>query len=172
MTLFFSALTAGLAIGSIYGLVGIGYTVVFSATRIFNLAQGDLVMVAVMTSYYLIELKHVPQVVACILVILFVAAISVAEERVIVRPFLKRGSNVFGWFIATLGFAAIIETVVTIRMGNRPISAIASPSASFSAVSSESASRAAMSGRTTRRSTTTSMSCLYFLSSAGTSAIW
>jgi branched-subunit amino acid ABC-type transport system permease component len=127
MTLFFSALTAGLAVGSIYGLVGIGYTVVFSATRIFNLAQGDLVMVAVMTSYYLIELKHVPQIVACILVILFVAAISVAEERVIVRPFLKRGSNVFGWFIATLGFAAIMETVVTIQFGNRPISKISSP---------------------------------------------
>ena len=40
-TLFFSAVIAGLVIGSIYGLVGIGYTVVFNATRVFNLAQGD-----------------------------------------------------------------------------------------------------------------------------------
>lgn len=127
MTLFLSALTAGLAIGSIYGLVGIGYTVVFNATRIFNLAQGDLVMVAVMTSYYLIELRHAPQIVAFVLVVLFVALISVVEERVIVRPFLKRGPNVFGWFIATLGFATIVETVVVIQFGNRPISGIRSP---------------------------------------------
>ena len=46
-------------------------------------------------------------------------------------------------------------------------SATASPSASLSAVSSESASRVAMSGRTTMRSTTTSMSWVNFLSSAG-----
>ena len=43
--------------------------------------------------------------------------------------------------------------------------------ASSSAVSKLSASRLAMSGRTTSRSTTTSMSCLSFLSSAGASAI-
>ena len=45
------------------------------------------------------------------------------------------------------------------------------PSASSSAVSKESASRAAMSARTTIRSTTTSMSCLNFLSSLGTSSM-
>ena len=50
-------------------------------------------------------------------------------------------------------------------------SAMAMPSAIFSAVSSESARRAAMSGRTTTRSTTMSMSCFSFLSSAGASAI-
>jgi hypothetical protein len=45
------------------------------------------------------------------------------------------------------------------------------PSASSSAVSKLSASRVAASLRTTMRSTTTSMSCLYFLSSLGASAI-
>src|SRR3954449_7461931 len=47
----------------------------------------------------------------------------------------------------------------------------ASPSASFRAVSKLSASRASMPSRTTMRSTTTSMSCLYFLSRAGASSI-
>jgi len=51
-------------------------------------------------------------------------------------------------------------------------SAMAMPSSERpSAVSNESASRVAMSPRTTRRSTTTSMSCLNFLSSLGASAI-
>ncbi len=50
-------------------------------------------------------------------------------------------------------------------------STTARPSASLSACSSESASRVAMSGRTTRRSTTTSMSWVNFLSSAGALAI-
>jgi urea transport system permease protein len=55
--------------------------------------------------------------------------------------------------------------------GRSANSAMAMPSASSSAVSKLSASRVAMSGRTTMRSTTTSMSCLYFLSSFGASAI-
>ena len=50
-------------------------------------------------------------------------------------------------------------------------SATAKPSASLSACSSKSAKRVAISGRTTRRSTTTSMSWVNFLSNAGTSAI-
>jgi hypothetical protein len=55
----------------------------------------------------------------------------------------------------------------TVRSPLSAFSAMARPSASFSAVSSESASRLPRSGFTTMRSTTTSMSCLSFLSSAG-----
>ncbi len=62
-------------------------------------------------------------------------------------------------------------SVSSFDKGLSAYSASAIPSASSSAVSKLSASRVAMSARTTRRSTTTSMSCLYFLSSLGASAI-
>jgi hypothetical protein len=47
----------------------------------------------------------------------------------------------------------------------------ARPSARCSAVSKESARRVSMPSRTMRRSTTTSMSCFFFLSSAGAASI-
>jgi branched-chain amino acid transport system permease protein len=119
---------AGLAIGSIYGLVGVGYTIIFNATRVFNLAQGDLVMVGVMTSYFLIVVLGTPTWAAFPVVVVFVAAVAAIEERVIVRPFLvKAGSASFGWFIATLGFSAAVESVVTASFGNHPIVGIPSP---------------------------------------------
>lgn len=127
MTLFFTAVTVGLGIGAIYGLVGIGYTVIFSATRTFNLAQGDLVMVGVMMSWFMMTLNHVPQILTLLTVVTLVALISWIEERLVVRPFLKRGSSAFGWFIATLGFSVVIETVVNNLFGNHAISAIPSP---------------------------------------------
>lgn len=128
MTLFFDAIVAGMAIGSIYGLVGIGYTVVFNSTRTFNLAQGDLVMIGVMTSWYFLDILHWPEVADIFLVLFFVVFVSVFEERTVIRPFLVKGvGNNFGWFIATLGFSAVIETVVTILFGNHAISAIPSP---------------------------------------------
>jgi branched-chain amino acid transport system permease protein len=128
MDLFFVTLLAGLAIGSIYGLVGVGYTIIFNATRVFNLAQGDLVMVGVMGSYFLLDVVRTPTWVAFPAVVVFVAMIAGLEERFIVRPFLGRaGSASFGWFIATLGFSAAIESIVTASFGDHPIVGIPSP---------------------------------------------
>jgi branched-chain amino acid transport system permease protein len=117
-----------LVIGSIYGLVGIGYTVVFNATRVFNLAQGDLVMVGVMTSYYVLDVLKLPQAADVVLVLAFVAVIAMFEERTVVRFFLKKtGAASFGWFIATLGFSAAVEAIVLVAFGNHPIVKIGSP---------------------------------------------
>jgi branched-chain amino acid transport system permease protein len=128
VTLFSTALFAGLAIGSIYGLVGVGYTIIFNATRVFNLAQGDLVMVGVMGSYFLMVVLGAPTWAAFPAIVVFVAAIAALEERFIVRPFLtKAGSSSFGWFISTLGFSAALESIVAASFGNHAIVAIPSP---------------------------------------------
>jgi branched-chain amino acid transport system permease protein len=128
MTLFWTAVVAGLAIGSIYGLVGIGYTVIFNATRVFNLAQGDFVMLGVMGSYLAFVVWKLPWVVGLVCVMAGVAAISAFEEKFVIRPFLKKsGAASFGWFIATLGFSAVIEAAVAVLFGHRAIVAIPTP---------------------------------------------
>ena len=43
MSLFLSSLLSGVSTGCLYAFVAVGYTVVFKATGVFNLAQGDLV---------------------------------------------------------------------------------------------------------------------------------
>jgi branched-chain amino acid transport system permease protein len=126
--LLLTTVVAGFAIGSIYGLVGIGYTVSFNATRVFNLAQGDLVLVGIMSSYYGLDVLKLPQVADFFLVVIFVAMVAAIEERTVVRPFLKKtGAASFGWFIATLGFSAVIETVVNVLFGRHNIVSIPSP---------------------------------------------
>jgi branched-chain amino acid transport system permease protein len=128
VNLFLTTVVAGLAIGSIYGLVGVGYTVSFNASRVFNLAQGDLVMVGIMTSYYALDVLKLPQIADLFLVVAFVGLIAAVEERVVVRPFLKKtGAASFGWFIATLGFSSVIETVVNVAFGHHNIVSIPSP---------------------------------------------
>lgn len=122
-----NAIIAGLAVGSIYGLIAVGYTVVYNGTRVFNLAQGALVMVAIMLSYWAIVRQGWPQWAALLFVLGCVTAISVAEERVIIRPFLNRRGDSFGWFIATLAFGSIIEAVVIRQYGDHPPLPIPSP---------------------------------------------
>lgn len=122
-----NAIITGLAVGALYGLIAIGFTVVYNGTRIFNLAQGDLVMVAIMLSYLLLNKEHWSQWAAFPAVLVGVSALSLVEERVIVRPFLGRKDHNIGWFIATLAYALIIETVVVHLYGHNPPLPVPSP---------------------------------------------
>jgi branched-chain amino acid transport system permease protein len=125
VTLFLTAVIAGLGIGSIYGMLALGYTVIVRSTGIFNVAQGDLMMAGVLIAYFALDDWHLPQLVALLLIVVAVVAISLVEERIAVRPFITRsGGGGLGWFISTLGFAFILETAATVLYGNRPIQAI------------------------------------------------
>jgi branched-chain amino acid transport system permease protein len=121
MTLFLTALFAGLAVGSVYGLIALSYTVVFNSTAIFNVAQGDLMMAGVLVSYFCLDRWHLPQIVTLFVIVAVVVAISLVEERVAVRPFVARPVVGLGWFIATLAFSLIIETVASIIYGQNPV---------------------------------------------------
>ncbi len=128
VSVFVTAVLSGLAIGSIYGLVAIGFTVIYNATRVFNLAQGDLLLVGIMMSFLMLYVVHVSEVVDFVVVVAAAALVAGVEEKFVVRPFLKKsGAAVFGWFIATLGFSAVVEAIVNILFGHHPIVAIPSP---------------------------------------------
>ena len=127
MELFVNAVVTGIAVGAVYGLIAIGYTVVFNTTRVFNLAQGDLVMVGVLLSYWALDVRGWPQVLAVVLVLVAVPIVSLVEERVAVRPFLGRDRDNIGWFISTLAFGLIVETVVTRLYGDNPPRPVRSP---------------------------------------------
>jgi branched-chain amino acid transport system permease protein len=122
MTLFFTALIAGLGVGSVYALVAISYSLIYNSTGIFNIAQGDLMMVGVILSYWSLSVEHLPQIVTLLLVVAALIVISLFEERIAVRPFLTSSrTGSMGWFISTLAFALIIETVVANIYGNNPV---------------------------------------------------
>jgi len=127
MTLFLTALFAGLAVGSVYGLIALSYTVVFNSTAIFNIAQGDLMMAGVLVSYFCLDRWHLAQVLTLVIIVAVVVSLSLIEERVAVRPFVARPVVGLGWFIATLAFSLIIETVASIIYGQNPVVPIPGP---------------------------------------------
>jgi branched-subunit amino acid ABC-type transport system permease component len=127
MTDLLNAGFTGIAVGSVYGLVALAYSVVFVATRVFNLAQGALVMVGVLLSYFALKVQGWPQAAAFALVVVGVVGVSLFEERLIVRPFLRRSPHNIGWFIATLAFSLVLETIATILYGDNPPNPVPSP---------------------------------------------
>ena len=109
MVLFLSALVAGIGIGAVYGLIALSYTVVFSSTAIFNVAQGDLMMAGVLTAYYCLDEWHLNMGVTLLAILAVVLGLSLIEERIAVRPFISRPGHGIGWFISTLAFSLGLE---------------------------------------------------------------
>lgn len=129
MSQYLNAIIVGLAIGSVYGLIGLGYTVVYNATRIVNLAHGQQVMVATLLSYALLAVLHWPEWLAAVTVIASGVVLALIAERIIIRPFVGKASShdeTLGWMVATLAFGLVLTTGAAIIWGNREALAVPS----------------------------------------------
>ncbi|TET93152.1 branched-chain amino acid ABC transporter permease [Candidatus Aerophobetes bacterium] len=79
-------LFTGITIGAIYGMVALGFNIIYSATGIINLAQGEFVMLGGMMMVYLTAIIKLPMVVSFFLSILIVTMIGAAFERAAIHP--------------------------------------------------------------------------------------
>ena len=79
--MWFDTLVTGLTAGSLYGLIAVGFNILYRPTRVFNFAQGDLVMLGSMGGAILLTQMKLPWWVALVVAIMAVAALAVLEER-------------------------------------------------------------------------------------------
>ncbi len=109
----------GLSVGCIYGLIGIGFCVIYNASGIVNFAQGAFVMLGGMITYVLVSL-NVPLILAAAITIICVALVGVIIERIVVRPLWDRKATMFVMILATLAAQIVIERATLIVVGDQP----------------------------------------------------
>jgi len=112
---FLQYLISGLTIGSIYALVGLGFTIIYAVTRIINFAQGEFVMLGGMLSFYLISAAGIPLGPALILSVLIAAAIGAIMYLLAIRT--ARKASVVSLIIITIGAAVFIRGIVGVGWG-------------------------------------------------------
>jgi branched-chain amino acid transport system permease protein len=113
-------LVSGLGIGCVYGLIGIGFCVIYNASGIVNFAQGAFVMLGGMITQVLLQRYGVNLFVAALIAMLAVAAIGVLVERVVVRPLWDRRATMFVMILATLAVQIVIERLTLLAVGDQP----------------------------------------------------
>ena len=109
----------GLSVGCIYGLIGIGFCVIYNASGIVNFAQGAFVMLGGMLTYILLS-WNVPFILAAILATMVVALVGVIIERIVVRPLWDRKATMFVMILATLAVQIVIERATLLIVGDQP----------------------------------------------------
>src|SRR5881227_3804534 len=102
LELLAQSIASGIAIGCVYGLIGIGFCVIYNASGIVNFAQGAFVMLGGMVTYVGLIRYNLPLPLAAVLSIAFVAIAGVVLERLVVRPLWNRQSTTFVMILATL----------------------------------------------------------------------
>lgn len=127
---FLQQIINGITLGSIYGLIAIGYTMVFGIIGMVNFAHGDLFMVstfvALISFLFLTAVLGVGSVAVALLVVLFAAMFltslwSWAIERLAYRPL--RGSFRLAPLISAIGMSIFLMNLVQVLQGprNKPI---------------------------------------------------
>ncbi len=113
-----TTLITGLGLGSMYGLVALGFHVTYAVSGTVNFAQGATMMLGAVVCFTLFATYGMPPAAAVVLALLACAIWSVLVERLAVRPFVQRGSN--SWLMATVALGIAIENVVLFTFGKDP----------------------------------------------------
>ncbi|MDO4561623.1 MAG: branched-chain amino acid ABC transporter permease [bacterium] len=102
---FFNALM----LGSLYGLIAIGYTMVYGILRLINFAHGDIFMISTYFVFLAITVMHLPWVPAVILSIVATAVFGVMIDRVAYQPL--RNAPRISALISAIGVSFFIENL-------------------------------------------------------------
>jgi branched-chain amino acid transport system permease protein len=111
-------LFSGLTVGSIYGMVGLGFTIIYNATAIINLAQGEFVMLGGLIMFSLTLWVKLPLYVGFPLTIISVTAIGVLFERFAIHPL--RSASLLTLIIITLAASILFQGVAMFIWGKDP----------------------------------------------------
>ena len=106
---------SGLALGSMYGLVALGYHMTWATSRTMNFSQGHVVMVGAVVAYGVHVAGGWPLAVAIAATLLAAALFGLVVERIAVRPFFRAGSPV--WLLSTIALGIIVENVAMLTFG-------------------------------------------------------
>ncbi|CAG9209878.1 ABC transporter permease [Paraburkholderia tropica] len=113
-----SALVAGLGLGSMYGLMALGFHLTFAVSATVNFAQGSSMMLGAVLAYTFAQTLGWPMPIAIALALAACALYGLVVERLAVRPFARRGSN--AWLMATVALGIVLDNVVMLTFGTEP----------------------------------------------------
>jgi branched-chain amino acid transport system permease protein len=105
----------GAASGCIYGLIALGFVLIYKATEMVNFAQGDIMMLGGFVAFSLIANFHLPYWVGGLLAILITAAFGYALDALVLRRVI--GQPQFAVVMLTLGLGFIFRAVAGITWG-------------------------------------------------------
>lgn len=123
MDYFLQQLVNGISLGAIYGLIAIGYTMVYGIIGMINFAHGDIYMIGAFVSLIgfllmsVLGITYIPLAILCVLVLamLFTAVYGWTVERLAYRPL--RSAPRLAPLISAIGASIVLQNFVQVSQG-------------------------------------------------------
>ena len=114
----FQLLATGLAMGSIYALVALGFVLIFNAVNVVNFAQGEFVMVPAFVAVWFISYLKIPFPLAYLLTLIFMGIFGIVFQRIAYYPLRNR--SFLPVIISTIGVSIFLKNAAQIVFGAEP----------------------------------------------------
>ncbi len=112
-------LTAGLAMGSIYALVALGFVLIYNAVYVVNFAQGEFVMVPAFVAVWLMDVLKIPFPLTYLITALFMAVFGIVFQRIAYYPLRNR--SFLPVVISTIGVSIFLRNAAQVVFGAEPL---------------------------------------------------
>lgn len=113
--MFAQVLFSGLALGSIYGLVALGFAVVFKATDVFNFAQGMLAVCGAYLAVTAISILGLPFPLAVLFMVAGAALLGVVIHMFLIQPLA--GRSILAVIMITIALSIVLRALIEMMYG-------------------------------------------------------
>lgn len=117
MVNFFQQLINGISIGSVYALMAVGYSLVYSIMNFSNFAHGGVIMFGAYFGFYFMTLLGCSFPVAFILSGVCAGLLAIVIERIAYKPLRDRSAPFLYFIISAMGVSIFLENIVIATIG-------------------------------------------------------
>jgi len=109
VTEFLGFATSGILVGALYSIVALGVVLIFKTTQVFNLAQGEMLLIGTWLGWAAIAWWHLPIWLAFIVALVLSAVVGMVIERFVMRPMV--GQPLMAMIMITIGILSVLRGI-------------------------------------------------------------
>ncbi|MGD0624648.1 MAG: branched-chain amino acid ABC transporter permease, partial [Thermodesulfobacteriota bacterium] len=118
-SLNFQLLATGLAMGSIYALVALGFVLISNAVNVVNFAQGEFVMVPAFVAVWVMTTLKLPFPLVYLIILIFMGVFGIIFQRLAYYPLRNR--SFLPVIISTIGVSIFLKNAAQLVFGAEPL---------------------------------------------------
>jgi branched-chain amino acid transport system permease protein len=118
VTVFIQVFIGAFVIGGIYGLLGLGYSLIYSASGLMSFVQGELLMLGSFLGLTFFRYLDLPFLVSLFLTMILMYQVGLLIEKFIIRKLLKARVNTIFIVLATIALSIILQNLAMLVWGS------------------------------------------------------
>ena len=118
MTMFTQVLVSGLVIGCVYGLIALGYSLIYKASGMMSFTQGDLLTVGAFLGYTFYGMLKIPFAISFVLVFICMFLLGLLLERGVIRILVAKKVLPIYTVLATIAVSYILQNGAMLIWGS------------------------------------------------------